>query len=107
MLKDHGISMLADDTENTLFNSALQNGRKLVLSDAGKLILNDMKYKKIVTTPSDIVPLTSAAAPMTPVPAFVMKPKVSMPMPAKPIVTNTGVKTNKVRVVVMLVQCTV
>lgn len=52
MLKNHGISMLTDDTDNTLFNSALQNGRKLVLSDAGKLLLNDIKYKKFVTTSS-------------------------------------------------------
>lgn len=45
ILKDHGISML-DDTDSTLLNSALQSGRKLVLSDAGKMILNDPKFRK-------------------------------------------------------------
>lgn len=33
--------MLPDDVDNTIINSALQSGRKLILSDAGKqLILN-------------------------------------------------------------------
>lgn len=39
---------MLDDTDSTLLNSALQSGRKLVLSDAGKLILNDPKFKKIM-----------------------------------------------------------
>lgn len=49
ILKKHGISMLPiDDADNTIINSALQSGRKLVLSDAGKqLILN---YPKAVKT---------------------------------------------------------
>lgn len=47
MLKGHGISMI-DDTENTIINSALQSGRKLILSDAGKqLILNYQKTTKV------------------------------------------------------------
>lgn len=47
ILKDHGIAML-EDTDGTLLNSALQNGRRLVLSDAGKMILNDPKYKPML-----------------------------------------------------------
>lgn len=54
ILKDHGISM-QDDTDSTLLNSALQSGRKLVLSDAGKMILNDPKFRKNI-------PLVRAAA---------------------------------------------
>lgn len=46
ILKDHGIAMLPDDTDNSMINSALQSGRKLILSDAGKLILNDPKTTK-------------------------------------------------------------
>lgn len=46
ILKDHGIAMLPEDTDNTLINSALQSGRKLILSDAGKLILNYPKTIK-------------------------------------------------------------
>lgn len=38
ILKDHGIAMLPDDTDSSMINSALQSGRKLILSDAGKLI---------------------------------------------------------------------
>lgn len=48
ILKDHGIAML-EDTDDTLLNSALQSGRRLVLSGAGKLILNDPKYKPLMT----------------------------------------------------------
>lgn len=57
ILKDHGISM-QDDTDSTLLNSALQSGRKLVLSDAGKMILNDPKFRKNI-------PLVRAAATST------------------------------------------
>jgi GA-binding protein transcription factor, beta len=42
MLQDHGIS-LQDDQDNSMLTSALQSGRKLVLSEAGKLGLNDLK----------------------------------------------------------------
>lgn len=44
MLKEHGISM-QEDTDNTMIASALQSGRQLVLSDAGKLLLNDPRFK--------------------------------------------------------------
>lgn len=64
MLKDHGISMI-DDTENTLFNSALQNGRKLVLSDAGKLLLNDLKLKKPIFTATNSISQQQQAPPPT------------------------------------------
>lgn len=66
ILKDHGIAML-DDTDSTLLNSALQSGRKLVLSDAGKLILNDPKFKKIMplvqtSKPPSLVTTSSVTA---------------------------------------------
>lgn len=47
ILKDHGITMLPqEDTETSLISSALESGRKLVLSEGGKLLLNDTKFKK-------------------------------------------------------------
>lgn len=49
LLKEHGIAM-QEDTDNTLITSALQSGRQLVLSDAGKLLLNDPKFKKTIPT---------------------------------------------------------
>lgn len=47
LLKEHGIAM-QEDTDNTLITSALQSGRQLVLSDAGKLLLNDPKFRKSI-----------------------------------------------------------
>lgn len=49
LLKEHGIAM-QEDTDNTLITSALQSGRQLVLSDAGKLLLNDPKFRKSIPT---------------------------------------------------------
>ncbi|XP_067644865.1 uncharacterized protein Atac3 isoform X2 [Eurosta solidaginis] len=45
MLRDHGISMMPEDedTSKELLNTALQNGRQLVLSEGGKLLLNETK----------------------------------------------------------------
>lgn len=45
MLKDHGISMMTEDedTSKELLATALQNGRQLVLSEGGKLLLNETK----------------------------------------------------------------
>lgn len=48
LLKEHGIAM-QEDTD-TLITSALQSGRQLVLSDAGKLLLNDPKFRKSIPT---------------------------------------------------------
>lgn len=45
---------MLEDTDGTLLNSALQSGRRLVLSSAGKLILNDPKYKPVMTAPRPI-----------------------------------------------------
>lgn len=41
---------MIEDADGTLLNSALQSGRKLVVSDAGKLILNDPKFKRVFST---------------------------------------------------------
>uniref|UniRef100_A0A1I8P8J0 Uncharacterized protein n=1 Tax=Stomoxys calcitrans TaxID=35570 RepID=A0A1I8P8J0_STOCA len=44
LLKSHGISMMPeDDTSKDMLNTALQNGRQLVLSEGGKLLLNETK----------------------------------------------------------------
>lgn len=44
MLKTHGISMMPEEDPSTnLVASVIQNGRKLVLSEAGKLCLNDSR----------------------------------------------------------------
>lgn len=48
-----------DDADNTIINSALQSGRKLILSDAGKqLILN---YPKVMKTGASSTTTTSIA----------------------------------------------
>lgn len=57
---------MLDDTDSTLLNSALQSGRKLVLSDAGKLILNDPKFRKTLpSTVSQPPPLVSTSMSVT------------------------------------------
>lgn len=44
LLKSHGISMMPDDdTSKDMLNTALQNGRQLILSEGGKLLLNQTK----------------------------------------------------------------
>lgn len=94
ILKDHGIAMLPDDTENSLINSALQSGRKLILSDAGKLILNYPKGGKngfSGTSPSELslhnIIKTESA----------IKKKPALVMPAlSPAKNATALKTNKV-----------
>uniref|UniRef100_A0A1L8D7I7 Uncharacterized protein n=1 Tax=Nyssomyia neivai TaxID=330878 RepID=A0A1L8D7I7_9DIPT len=57
MLKDHGISMLpTEDTENAFISSALQGGRKLVLSEAGKLMMNETKARRSTSSTPRISP---------------------------------------------------
>lgn len=49
MLKDqHGISMLPIDENDNLLDTAIKSGRRVVVSDGGKLLLNDPKYKKLL-----------------------------------------------------------
>ncbi|XP_037813281.1 probable basic-leucine zipper transcription factor N isoform X2 [Lucilia sericata] len=44
LLKSHGISMIPeDDTSKDMLNTALQNGRQLILSEGGKLLLSETK----------------------------------------------------------------
>lgn len=60
MLKTHGISMMPEeDPSSNLVASAIQNGRKLVLSEGGKLVLNDAKKSAahIQTTTKHIQPI--------------------------------------------------
>lgn len=66
---------MIEDADGTLLNSALQSGRKLVVSDAGKLILNDPKFKRVfsaepqkysnsaamISTPTRPAPITTSS----------------------------------------------
>lgn len=50
MLKEHGIAMIpSDDSGSSLITSAIQSGRKIVLSEAGKFALNETRMQS--TTP--------------------------------------------------------
>lgn len=65
LLKSHGISIMNDDedTSNNLLTTALQNGRQLVLSEGGKLLLNEAK--KMSKTPfTDHIKLIPTQAPV-------------------------------------------
>ncbi|XP_055532602.1 GA-binding protein subunit beta-2 isoform X2 [Wyeomyia smithii] len=43
MLKEHGIAMIPSDDSGSLITSAIQSGRKIVLSEAGKFALNETR----------------------------------------------------------------
>lgn len=60
ILKEHGISLLpTEDNENKLITNALQSGRKIILSEAGKFLLNQTRPNKGLSfTPS--TPVTSS-----------------------------------------------
>lgn len=84
--------MLSDDTDDSVINSAIQSGRKLILSDAGKLILNYPKIMKngICSTSTDqtfrnIIKTDSA-----------VKKKPALVMPTLSPAKNAALKTNKV-----------
>lgn len=94
ILKDHGITMLPqEDTETSLISSALESGRKLVLSEGGKLLLNDTKFKKNNIFDSPILSTSQTNDVLTnPVKIAAKKPQLILP--------NTKnmplMKTNKV-----------
>ncbi|XP_058829777.1 uncharacterized protein LOC131689046 [Topomyia yanbarensis] len=51
MLKEHGIAMIpSDDSGSSLITSAIQSGRKIVLSEAGKFALNETRVQSAATT---------------------------------------------------------
>lgn len=81
MLKEHGIAM-QEDTDNTLITSALQSGRQLVLSDAGKLLLNDPKFRKSAMTGSSRPPTIMTSATGTKMTATT-KPSLMAPSTVK------------------------
>ncbi|XP_058457918.1 uncharacterized protein LOC131434790 [Malaya genurostris] len=57
MLKEHGIAMIpSDDSGSSLITSAIQSGRKIVLSEAGKFALNETRVQAPVNSTS--VPTT-------------------------------------------------
>lgn len=94
ILKDHGIAMLPDDTDNTLINSALQSGRKLILSDAGKLILNYPKGARNGISGMSASELSLHNIIKT---ESAIKKKPALVMPAlSPAKGATALKTNKV-----------
>ncbi|XP_052873704.1 ankyrin repeat and KH domain-containing protein mask [Anopheles cruzii] len=58
MLKEHGIALIPSDDTGSLITSAIQSGRKIVLSEAGKFALNETRNlqqqpqtKSITSTP--------------------------------------------------------
>lgn len=100
MLKDHGISMLPiDDGENNIISSALQSGRKLILSDAGKQLM--LTYPKAATktdTSNSVTalsgqPLTANSIRME---NGAIKRKTTVPVSHIPAKATAQLKTNKV-----------
>lgn len=107
-----------NDRDGTLLNSALQSGRKLVVSDAGKLVLNNFKVlaaagpTSTVSTPTRPAPVTTSSVPRPSLAKFATNGipsnairfeqlrKKTVFMPAKPAAANLAngmpLKTNKV-----------
>ncbi|XP_055912253.1 ankyrin repeat domain-containing protein 17 isoform X4 [Eupeodes corollae] len=86
LLKSHGISIMNDDedTSNKLLTTALQNGRQLVLSEGGKLLLNEAK--KMSKTPfSETVKIAAAPHPSS-------APPPSIPMGVVKLTNKPGTK---------------
>lgn len=92
LLKHHGIAMI-EDADGTLLNSALQSGRKLVVSDAGKLILNDPKFKRVFSTEPHKFSASNSTATRPAPPAVVSSSGVPRTVPK---FTN-GVPSNAIR----------
>ncbi|XP_065093761.1 uncharacterized protein Atac3 [Ochlerotatus camptorhynchus] len=66
MLKEHGIAMIpSDDSGSSLITSAIQSGRKILLSEAGKFALNETRLQSgnvggtATTVPSTMPPTTT------------------------------------------------
>lgn len=65
MLKEHGIAMIpSDDSGSSLITSAIQSGRKIVLSEAGKFALNETRVQSgnvggTATSVSSTMPTTT------------------------------------------------
>ncbi|XP_030758903.1 GA-binding protein subunit beta-1-like isoform X2 [Sitophilus oryzae] len=71
LLQDHGITMLPNDSEETnLLNTVMESGHQVVLTDAGKEVLNSIKEEeqekiavksqKIITvTPEQLIQMTN------------------------------------------------
>lgn len=116
LLKSHGISIMNDDedTSNNLLTTALQNGRQLVLSEGGKLLLNEAKKMnkpqltdniKLVasqpsivqpTKPMGVVKVTNkqTARPVETKfrPNIIAKPKTNFPTPTPKDVTGKNIR---------------
>lgn len=95
MLKEHGISMIqSDESDISLITSAMQSGRKLVLSEAGKLLLNDPKFKKQYTETT----ISNQTQPPPLIESEQQKPINSTSLPLNSTSKNIPVKTNKVHI---------
>lgn len=96
ILRKHGITMLPDDdADNTIVNSALQSGRKLMLSDAGKQLIRN--YQRTIKTNA------TTSKPDAAIPTNVITNDVNPLKRKAPAVVISGVqqktgalKTNKV-----------
>ncbi|XP_058062794.1 ankyrin repeat and KH domain-containing protein mask-like [Anopheles bellator] len=65
MLKEHGIALIPSDDTGSLITSAIQSGRKIVLSEAGKFALNETRNlqqqplsRSVTSTPPQLQPRT-------------------------------------------------
>lgn len=93
MLRDHGIAILPDDTDNSIIHSALQSGRKLILSDAGKMILNYPNATNIKNgTPDQMLQNMIRATDAGPIKRKAIMVGPAMVSPGK----GAALKTNKV-----------
>ncbi|GBP88239.1 GA-binding protein subunit beta-1 [Eumeta japonica] len=67
LLRRHGITLLPDDDAGTVL-TALQSGRTVVLSDAGKLMLKDSETSATITTVPTSAPASRAGVLLTATP---------------------------------------
>lgn len=89
--------MLPDDADNTIINSALQSGRKLILSDAGKqLILNYPKTMKTGTSSSGMTTIPTHTDFMKSDNGAMKRKSPAVVMPNMQSKTSGALKTNKV-----------
>lgn len=64
MLKEHGIAMIpSDDSGSSLITSAIQSGRKIVLSEAGKFALNETRMQSTPPTTKKTIKIIKKTSP--------------------------------------------
>ncbi|KXJ83661.1 hypothetical protein RP20_CCG003603 [Aedes albopictus] len=66
MLKEHGIAMIpSDDSGSSLITSAIQSGRKIVLSEAGKFALNETRVQSSNASTGTVSSAVTSTIPTT------------------------------------------